>query len=113
MKDPFAKILLLTAFACAFAGPASGADDAEEDPNFQYQTVTTKEGLTFRVPEDMPIERRGGIQAPIPFDEYMYGKFKQMDTRLQRMETLLERIESLLEESGDGSLRPGVLASRE
>jgi hypothetical protein len=74
------------------ASPASG--DGTE--NFTYHTVTTKEGLTFRVPEDMPIENRGGILAPIPFDEYMYGKFKQMAQRLDRMQAQLDRIEKLL-----------------
>ncbi len=71
-------------------------DKEDKDDNFQYTTLTTKEGLTFRVPEDMPIERRGGIQAPIPFDEYMYGKFKQMDDRLKDIETMLEDIRKIL-----------------
>ena len=79
--------------------PAWGADEAppaEEDTNFRYQTKMTKEGLHFRVPEDMPIEHRGGLQVPLPFDEYMYGKFKQLDGILKSMETRLERIEKLL-----------------
>lgn len=64
--------------------------------NFKYTTVTTPEGLTFRVPEDMPIEKRNGIVAPIPFDEYMYGKFRQMDARMSSIEARLGRIEELL-----------------
>ena len=67
-----------------------------EAANFKYHTVTTKEGLNFRVPEDMPVETRNGIQAPIPFDEYMYGKFKQMDERLKSIQTQLDRIEKSL-----------------
>ena len=69
----------------------------EEPSNFKYQTITTKEGLTFRVPEDMPIEKRGGIQAPIPFDEYMYGKFKQIDNRLKNIEQKLDEIQKALQ----------------
>ena len=64
--------------------------------NFKYTSVTTKEGLVFRVPEDMPIETRAGIQAPVPFDEYMYGKFKQIDEKLARIEKKLDTIETTL-----------------
>jgi hypothetical protein len=100
MKVRFGSLLFLIALACVSAAPAFCAGAAEDEANFKYQTVTTKEGLTFRVPEDMPIESRGGIQAPIPFDEYMYGKFKQMDGRLARIEAQLQKIEELLEEEG-------------
>lgn len=87
--------------ALGAATPVATAEEAKKDAsedaaNFQYQTVTTKEGLHFRVPEDMPIEQKGGIQAPVPFDEYMYGKFKQIDARLKGIETKLENIEKIL-----------------
>ena len=45
------------------------------------------------------METRNGIQAPIPFDEYMYGKFKQMDERLKSIETKLDNIEKLITSS--------------
>lgn len=70
----------------------------EDDSNFKYKTITTKDGLNFRVPEDMPIQKKDGIVAPMPFDEYMYGKFKKIDMRLEHMETQLQNIEKLLEE---------------
>ncbi|OGW91401.1 MAG: hypothetical protein A3D28_00350 [Omnitrophica bacterium RIFCSPHIGHO2_02_FULL_63_14] len=70
---------------------------AGEDENFPYRTVTTAQGLTFRVPEDMPVETRGGIQAPIPFDEYMYGKFKQMEIRLNKIDSKLDLIQKGLD----------------
>ena len=70
--------------------PVAWAED--DETNFRYQTKATKEGLIFRVPEDMPIESRGGLQVPMQFDEYMYGKFKQMDSRMQRIESKLERV---------------------
>ena len=63
-----------------------------EANNFQYSTVTTKSGLRFRVPEDLPIETRNGIEAPLPFDEYMYSKFKKMDERMTHIEKTLDRI---------------------
>lgn len=71
-------------------------DIRKEATDFKYNTVTTKEGLNFRVPEDMPVETRNGIQAPIPFDEYMYGKFKQIDSRLKSIDSKLDHIEELL-----------------
>ena len=65
----------------------------DEAKTFQYSEVVAKSGLKYRVPEDMPIEVRNGIEAPIPFDEYMYAKFKKMDERLERIENTLARIE--------------------
>ena len=64
--------------------------------NFKYQDVQTQAGLNFRVPEDMPIEKKNGIEAPLPFDEYMYGKFKQIDGRLENIEKKLDNIEKVL-----------------
>lgn len=88
--------------ACAAFSPALAASAVnEDDVNFQYTTVTTKEGLTFRVPDDMPIENRGGIVAPIPFDEYAYGKFKRMEKRLAQMEARVEKMEKILVLSKD------------
>lgn len=80
--------------------PARAEDKKDEPvyekPNFKYKTVTTPEGLTFRVPEDMPIENRGGILAPIPFDEYAYGKFAQLYARIDKLEARLEAAEKIL-----------------
>ena len=85
----------------AGSGAAGAADDKEpaaasEKPNFKYKTVTTPEGLVFRVPEDMPIEKRAGILAPIPFDEYSYGKFAQIQDRLNKLETKLDKLQETL-----------------
>jgi len=78
----------------------------KEAENFNYQTVTTSEGLNFRVPEDMPIEKRNGIVAPIPFDEYMYGKFKQIDERLKSMEAKLDSIKQLIASIKESNPKP-------
>ena len=81
----------------------------EENANFKYKTVTTKEGLVFRVPEDMPVEKRDGLLAPIPFDEYMYGKFKQVDVKLQSINEKLDRIEKKVAELDEDE--PSVLSA--
>ena len=81
----------------AFGLTKEEADEIrKEATNFKYNTVTTKEGLNFRVPEDMPVETRNGIQSPIPFDEYMYGKFKQIENRLNSIDAKLNNIEAML-----------------
>ena len=105
MKKPRIRnrwfIFLFSAFVLIFSNSAFGFTKEQEDDirkgaaNFEYHTVTTKEGLNFRVPEDMPIETKNGIQAPLPFDEYMYGKFKQIENRLNSMDAKLDRIETM------------------
>ena len=87
----------------------------EDVKNFKYQSVQTDNGLNFRVPEDMPIEKRNGIQAPIPFDEYMYGKFKQLDTRLENIDKKLERLEKIFYPSTEPKpeIKPSVFKSEE
>ena len=106
MREPGIRglqfFVLSAIFILVFDQCVWGLTKAEEEQirkeagNFKYNTVTPKEGLLFRVPEDMPVETRNGIQAPIPFDEYMYGKFKQMDERLKSIETKLDNIEKLI-----------------
>ena len=64
-----------------------------------FKDVTTKEGLVFRIPSDMPIEQRGGIVAPVPFDEYLYIKFKKIEERVaevdKKLTTLGEKMDHL------------------
>lgn len=89
--------LSLGCFVCVkgMAEDSSKATESKEE-NFNYQT-TTKKGLVFRVPEDMPIEERNGIVQPIPFDEYMYGKFKKLEDRLEKIELQIGAVETRIE----------------
>ena len=48
--------------------------------------VVTKEGLHFKLPQDWPVEKRGGVVAPIPVEEYLAQKFSAMQSRLQALE---------------------------
>ena len=115
MKNP-GLIVMLGLLACGAAVAADTEDTTgERRGNFPYKTVTTPEGLTFRVPYDMPIEKRGGIVAPIPFDEYAYGKFGAMEKRLGALEARMSRAEELLkkisqENAPDAAARPAGLA---
>ena len=58
-----------------------------EDPSTGDVTVDkTSERLHFKVPPDWPIEKRGGIMAPIPIEEYLARKFQGLQTQLQSIE---------------------------
>ncbi len=90
-------LLYFFCFLLSFSVGLSAAEvqktqDDKEEELLPY-TVKTQEGLIFRVPEDMPIEKRGGIIAPIPFDEYMYRKLKLINDELTDVKKRLEKIE--------------------
>ena len=44
----------------------------------QGESLRTQKGLRFTVPEDWPIEKRGGGLAPIPVEEYVLKRFKEI-----------------------------------
>ena len=74
--------------------------------NDSYAQKTKKvEGLNFQVPEDWPIEKRGGVLGPVPTEEYVSIKFKDIEkefqdiksdlaNKLSHLQTQLETIES-------------------
>lgn len=48
--------------------------------------VRTIKGIQFNVPEDWPIEERGGALGPIPVEEYVTLKFGQIEERFKTLE---------------------------
>jgi len=52
----------------------------------------TKEvdGLRFTVPEDWPVEKRGGVVGPIPIEEYISMKFKNVQTEMDGIKSDLQ-----------------------
>ena len=66
----------------------------DETKGYKFKTVTTQEGLNFSVPEDMPIVTRNGIKAPLPFEEYLYMKFKELE---EKMNVIEKKIDDLRE----------------
>ncbi|HQP10810.1 MAG TPA: hypothetical protein PKV41_05445, partial [Candidatus Omnitrophota bacterium] len=42
--------------------------------------------LNFQVPEDWPVEKRGGVLAPIPTEEYVSLKFKEIEQEFQAVQ---------------------------
>jgi len=49
--------------------------------SYAAQTTKIVNGLNFQVPEDWPIEKRGGIVGPIPMEEYMSIKFEAVEEK--------------------------------
>jgi hypothetical protein len=90
-----AFLLLSTGTALAYDESAA-QKTAEEMKAYRFETVTTKEGLTFSIPSDMPIERKDGLVQPIPFEEYLYFRFKKMEERMDQLDRRLDDFEGRL-----------------
>jgi len=81
--------ILLTVGACFFMAMISSS--------FAQNSKKSK-GLNFAVPEDWPIEKRGGIVGPIPTEEYITIKFKATAEEIRSIkDNLEERVERLNE----------------
>jgi hypothetical protein len=79
--------------------PAWSEDGAGKEP---VTVRKTKDNLSFQLPPDWPVEKRGGITAPIPVEEYLAMKFKGVESKLQALEQRLEGMDirlRLLEET--------------
>lgn len=48
-------------------------------------TVKKEKGLSFKVADDWPIEERNGLVGPIPIEEYVSIKFKDIRTQLSNL----------------------------
>jgi hypothetical protein len=113
-------LILGVLFALAIAGSSwaevtpenttSGTDNkAKKD--FGVKTV---EGLRFAVPEDMPIQKKDGITAPMKMEEYVAVKFSRIENRLSAVEKAIAKINEELStiENYLGSLKkPSALIS--
>ena len=90
MKIPRSKQLLIAyALICILASgliwlglPWKGVQ-AQDD---ERKNVTAK-GINFNVPEDWPIEERGGAVGPIPIEEYLGLKFRKVDAKFGDIES--------------------------
>lgn len=71
-------LLLVGVFALVFF-PSPLAAERKTD-------VRTIKGIQFNVPEDWPIEERGGALGPIPVEEYVTLKFGKIEERFKTIE---------------------------
>lgn len=96
------KLSFLILLSALLSSPAWAEDPSDsqkmedEMKKYRFETVTTKEGFKFSIPSDMPIERKDGLVAPIPFEEYLYIKFKMIEERIGKMEKRLDSMEGKL-----------------
>lgn len=60
------------------------------------ENIKNKSRLNFYVPDDWPIEKRGGILAPIPTEEYITIKFTEVEGEfLAIKDDLVSKLEEL------------------
>lgn len=69
----------------------------EEMQKLGFKTMTTKEGLNFNIPADMPVVTRNGLTAPVNFDEYLYVKYRQQQEELKKMDVKIDTLSSKLD----------------
>ncbi len=74
------KFVIFSSLVLAVWGVISGMRQnavAEES-----KSQRTQEGLHFTVPEEWPIEKRGGVLSPMPVEEYVVKRFKEIESRI-------------------------------
>ena|SRR3989338_1457450 len=77
-----ANVLKLLFLATLMAGQTVYAADGNES-----STGRNIKGIQFNVPNDWPIDDRGGSLGPVPVEEYVTMKFEKSDERLDQMES--------------------------
>ena len=93
MKCLLYAVLLL----CLFAPRVSAQEfRAAGDTDKEGLVIKSVDGLKFRVPEDMPIEKKNGIVAPMDLTEYVAIKFSRTEKRLRNIQERIEKIEEEL-----------------
>lgn len=60
--------------------------------------VRSFKGLKFNVPDDWPIEERGGAVGPIPIEEYIAKKFSAIDSKFVEAEGKLINVKMRLDD---------------
>lgn len=113
-KFCFAKLLCGSGLLGLLAIVNAAGVWAEDPTDAERATVLkTQERLHFELPPDWPIEKRGGIVAPIPVEEYLAKKFKALEGRLQQIEQQLNGLDVRLRvvEEAQKTPPPGLRSS--
>ena len=113
-----AGVILLTVHSARAADDEQQKITEPETKDYSFKDVTTPEGLHFRIPEDMPIETRGGLKGPIPFDEYLYSKFRkledkvtELDKKIDKLQNSMDFLQEKLKPKSDATQETAVAAS--
>ncbi len=87
----------VTPFAWADYSEEQAKQMEEDIKKLGFKTMTTKEGLNFNIPADMPVVTRNGLTSPVNFDEYLYVKYRQLQDELKQMGTKLDGLSDKLD----------------
>lgn len=90
-------ILGVTPLARADYNEAEAKRMEEDMKKLGFTTRTTKEGLHFNIPADMPVITRDGLTQPVNFDEYLYVKYRQLQDEMKLMDTKLDGLSDKLD----------------
>lgn len=69
----------------------------EENPSVDSSSgveFRSGQGHTFKVPEDMIVEKHPGLVVLIPVDEYLGMKVLQYDDRFKKMQELIDSLKA-------------------
>jgi peptidoglycan hydrolase CwlO-like protein len=72
-------IAVIILFVCGLMITSLRSASTEED----NKVKRVEKGLRFNVPEDWPVEERNGVVAPVPVEEYLESKFKDITSQLE------------------------------
>lgn len=83
------RLLAAVVLALGLCLPGQAAEENED----KTTVVKTRDGLKFKVLTDWPIEKRNGVVAPIPIEEYLSKKFAAFQKRLHATEEQVASLE--------------------
>ncbi len=86
-----------TSIAWADYSEAEAKRMEEDIKKLGFKTMTTKQGLHFNIPADMPVITRDGLTSPVNFDEYLYVKYRQLQDELKLMGIKLDGLSDKLD----------------
>ena len=86
MRRTASRLLPVIALTIGALAGAAWAQAEEGSSQSDMAVEKTAERLHFKVPADWPIEKRNGVVAPIPVEEYLARKFSSLDQQLQAIE---------------------------
>ncbi|GEM_PF-3104772 len=81
-------VLLLTAFGLSLIG-SHGTSKTVQAQGVDQRKRFEGGNLKFNVPDDWPIEERGGTVGPIPVEEYLALKFSKIEARFKTIDASL------------------------
>ena len=99
------------AVLAVLAAGAMAGEARAEDKKKGGVDLKTEDGLHFQLPPDWPVEKRGGLVAPIPIEEYITKKFTALESRLQNLEQQVSALDLRLRVAEERSKKEQLKSS--